>query len=455
VPTDLTPVDADLADALRAERRRQRDTLSLIASENHASEAVLAAQGSVLTNKYAEGQPGERYYGGCEHADAVERLAVERARELFGAEHVNVQPHSGTQANLAAYQALLEPGDRVLSLQMTHGGHLSHGQPYTMVDDHFDVHHYGVDTDTGRLDYDRVAARAREVDPDLLVSGYSAYPREVDFERMGSVAQAVDAFHVADIAHLTGLVAAGVHQSPVGVADVVTASTHKTIRAGRGGLVMCDAGLADAIDTAVMPGCQGGPLMHNVAGKAAGFGDALGPADDIGDSDDATLDSDDTALDPEFEAYADQVLDNADALADRLQDRDFELVTGGTDVHFVLVDFRETHPDLTGADAETALEATGLVANKQTVPGDPRKATVASGLRVGTPAVTTRGFDTDATRRLADAIADVLDDPGAESVRERVRETVSELCAEYPLYADAEADTDTGADTDAIDARRH
>jgi len=436
MPTDLTPVDDDLADALGAERERQRDTLSLIASENYASEGVLAAQGSVLTNKYAEGQPGERYYGGCAHADAVERLAMERARELFGAEHVDVQPHSGTQANLAAYQALLEPGDRILSLEMTHGGHLSHGQPYTAVADHFDVDHYGVDTDTGRLDYDRAQARAREVDPDLLVSGYSAYPRQVDFERMQAIAEAVDAFHVADIAHLTGLVAAGVHPSPVGVADVVTASTHKTIRAGRGGMVMCDADLADAVDTAVMPGCQGGPLMHNVAGKAAGFGEALGP--------------DDESLDPAFETYARGILDNADALADRLQEREFELVTGGTDVHFVLLDFRETHPDLTGADAEAALEATGLVANKQTVPGDPRKATVASGLRVGTPAVTTRGFDADATRRLADALADVLDAPDDASVRERTRETVSELCAEHPLYAGGiDGDDDHGTDTDA------
>jgi glycine hydroxymethyltransferase len=433
MPTDLTPVDDDLADALDAERQRQRDTLSLIASENHASEAVLAAQGSVLTNKYAEGQPGERYYGGCEHADTVERLAIERAKTLFGAEHANVQPHSGTQANLAAYQALLEPGDRILSLEMTHGGHLSHGQPYTLIDDHFDVHHYGVDTDTGRLDYDAVEARAREVDPDLLVSGYSAYPRQVDFERMQSIAAAVDADHVADIAHLTGLVAAGVHPSPVGVADVVTCSTHKTIRAGRGGMIMCDADLADAVDTAVMPGCQGGPLVHNVAGKAAGFDEALGP--------------DGTALDPAFEAYATQILDNAEALADRLQERSFELVSGGTDVHFVLLDFRETHPDLTGADAETALEATGLVANKQTVPGDPRKATVASGLRVGTPAVTTRGFDAAATRRLADAIADLLDAPEDESVREHTQETVSDLCAQHPLYTDADADTDTDVRT--------
>jgi glycine hydroxymethyltransferase len=413
MPVDLTPVDDRLADALASERERQRETLSLIASENHASDAVLAAQGSVLTNKYAEGSPGERYYGGCEHADRVERLAVERARELFGAEHVNVQPHSGTQANLAAYGALLEPGDRILSLSMTHGGHLSHGQPYTMVDDHFHVSHYGLDPETGRLDYAAVEARARECDPDLLVSGYSAYPRQVDFERMQSIADAVDAFHVADIAHLTGLVAAGLHPSPVGVADVVTCSTHKTIRAGRGGVVMCGDDLADAVDTAVMPGCQGGPLMHNVAGKAAGFAEALAP---------------------EFDEYAGGIRDNADALAERLQERGFELVSGGTDVHFALVDFRETHPDLSGATAETALESVGLVANKQTVPGDPRRATVASGLRVGTPAITARGFDAKPTRRMADAIADVLDAPDDESVRERVRETVADLCAQHPLY---------------------
>jgi len=416
MPTDLSPVDDDLAAALADERDRQRETLSLIASENHASEAVLAAQGSVLTNKYAEGAPGDRYYGGCAHADRVERLAIERARELFDADHVNVQPHSGTSANLATYQALLEPGDRILSLEMNHGGHLSHGQPYTLVDDHFDVAHYGVDEETGRLDYDAVEQRARETDPDLVVSGFSAYPRQVDWERMQAVAEAVDAFHVADIAHLTGLVAAGVHPSPVGIADVVTCSTHKTIRAGRGGMILCGEDLADAVDTAVMPGTQGGPLMHNIAGKAAGFGEAL--ADD-------------------FDEYAERIVANADALAERLQERGFELVSGGTDVHFALVDFRETHPDLTGREAETVLEDAGLVANKQTVPGDPRAATVASGLRVGTPAVTTRGFDADATRRLTDAIADVLDAPASTPVRDSARETVRELCREFPLYGES------------------
>ncbi|WP_436912127.1 serine hydroxymethyltransferase [Halosimplex marinum] len=416
MPTDLSPVDDRLADALAAERTRQRETLSLIASENYASEAVLAAQGSVLTNKYAEGEPGDRYYAGCEHADEVERLARERARKLFGADHANVQPHSGTQANLAAYQALLDSGDRILSLEMSHGGHLSHGQPYTMVDEHFEVAHYGVDEATGRLDYDAVEARAAEVDPDLVVSGFSAYPRRVDWERMQGIAEAVDSYHVADIAHLTGLVAAGVHPSPVGVADLVTGSTHKTIRSGRGGMVLCGEDLAGPVDTAVMPGCQGGPLMHDVAGKAAGFAEALTP---------------------EFEAYARQVVDNAAALADRLQERGFDLVTGGTDVHFVLVDLRETHPDLTGERAEEALESVGLVANKQTVPGDDRPATVGSGLRIGTPAVTTRGFDAAATERLADAVADVLDSPDDDAVADAAAETVADLCERFPVYGDA------------------
>ncbi|WP_436923670.1 serine hydroxymethyltransferase [Halosimplex amylolyticum] len=416
MPTDLSPVDGALADALESERARQRETLSLVASENYASEAVLAAQGSVLTNKYAEGDPGDRYYAGCEHADAVERLARERARDLFGAEHANVQPHSGTQANLAAYQALLDSGDRILSLELRHGGHLSHGQPYTAVDEHFDVVHYGVDPETGRLDYDAVEARAAETDPDLIVSGYSAYPRVVDWERMQAVADEAGAYHVADIAHLTGLVAAGAHPSPVGVADLVTGSTHKTIRAGRGGMVLCAGELADAVDTAVMPGCQGGPLMHNVAGKAAGFAEALTP---------------------DFDVYAGQIVENASSLADRLRARGFDLVSGGTDVHFALVDLRDTHPDLTGQAAEAALESVGLVANKQTVPGDHRSATVASGLRIGTPAVTTRGFDAAATERLADTVADVLDAPEDESVATDARETVADLCRSFPIYGDS------------------
>ena len=412
--TDLTPVDDELTAALAGERDRQRETLSLIASENYVSDAVLAAQGSVLTNKYAEGSPGDRYYAGCAYADEVEQLAIDRARALFDAEHANVQPHSGTSANLAAYQALLEPGDAILSLSLSHGGHLSHGQPYTMVDDVYDVAHYGVDVETGRLDHERVHERAEAVDPDLLVSGYSAYPRQVDFEAMQAIAEAVDAVHVADIAHITGLVAAGEHPSPVGVADVVTGSTHKTIRAGRGGMILCGEAYADAIDQAVMPGTQGGPLMHNIAGKAAGFGEAL---------------------EPEFDADAAQTIENARALAARLADRGFDLVSGGTDVHFALVDFRETHPELTGAVAETALEDAGIVLNKSTVPGEERSSTVTSGIRIGTPAITTRGFDAASTRRLADAIADVCDAPDDEGVREQARETVADLAEAYPIYA--------------------
>jgi glycine hydroxymethyltransferase len=413
MPTDLSPVDDELAGVLTDERDRQRETLSLIASENYASEAVLSAQGSVLTNKYAEGKPGARYYAGCEHADEVEELAVQRAKELFDADHVNVQPHSGTQANLAAYLALLDVGDSILSLNLTSGGHLSHGFKHSLVGRHYDVDHYTVDPQTGRLDYDAVQAQARDVDPDLIVSGYSAYPRQVDWERMQAIADAVEAYHVADIAHLTGLVAAGLHPSPVGVADVVTCSTHKSIRSGRGGMIMCDAPYASDVNQAVMPGCQGGPLMQNLAGKAAGFHEALQPA---------------------FEDYARQVRTNVDVLADHLQRRGFDLVSDGTDVHFALLDFRESHPDLSGEQAEDVLADVGLVCNKQTVPGEPRSATVGSGLRIGTPAITTRGFDADATRRLAGVIADLLDSPEDDAVRENARELVENLCTEFALY---------------------
>ena len=413
MPTDLTPVDDELASILQSERDRQRDTLSLIASENHASDAVLAAQGSVFTNNYAEGKPGARYYAGCEDVDDLERLAVERAKECFDAAHVNVQPHSGTQANLAAYEALIEPGDTILSLSLDHGGHLSHGHQHSIVGRHYEVARYGVDEATGRLDYDAIEARAREVDPDCLVAGYSAYPRVVDWERMRAIADAVDAAFVADIAHLTGLVAAGVHPSPVGVADVVTCSTHKTIRAGRGGMIMCDEDLASAVDRAVMPGTQGGPLVHNMAGKAAGFHEAL---------------------QPEFEAYATQIVDNAHALGEQLKRRGFDLVSDGTDVHFALVDFRDTHPELSGESAEAALADVGIVASKSTVPGEQRSPTVGSGIRLGTPPITTRGFDADDSQLLANVIADVLDAPEDQVVVDRAVRVVDQLCEEHPLY---------------------
>jgi glycine hydroxymethyltransferase len=406
-------VDPAVADALAGERERQENTLAMIASENHVSEAVLEAQSSELTNKYAEGYPGERYYAGCENADEVEELAIERAKQLWGAEHVNVQPHSGTQANMGVYMSVLDPGDRILSLDLTHGGHLSHGHPANFAGQVYEVEQYEVDPDTGYVDYEGLHELAEAFDPDIIVSGYSAYPREVEFDRVQAAADAVDAYHLADIAHITGLVAAGVHQSPVGVADFVTGSTHKTIRAGRGGIIMCDEEHADDIDASVFPGAQGGPLMHNVAGKAVGF---------------------EEALQPEFEAYARQVIDNAAALGDRLQEHGFKLVSGGTDNHLVLVDLRDSHPDTSGTVAEEALEEVGIVLNKNTVPGETRSAFDPSGIRAGTPALTTRGFDEAACQRVADIIYRVVDSPDDEAVKREAAAEVDELCAEFSLY---------------------
>ncbi|RZH67486.1 serine hydroxymethyltransferase [Natrinema altunense] len=406
-------VDPAVADALEGEVDRQRETLQMIASENHASEAVIDAQGSALTNKYAEGYPGERYYGGCEYADAVEELAIERATELFGADHVNVQPHAGTQANQAVYFAMLEPGDKILSLDLNHGGHLSHGHPANFTGQLYEVEQYEVDPETGYIDYEALADHAAEFDPDIIVSGYSAYPREIEWERIQAAADEVDALHLADIAHITGLVAAGVHPSPVGIADFVTGSTHKTIRAGRGGIVMCDEAYADDIDAAVFPGGQGGPLMHNVAGKAVGFKEALEPA---------------------FEDYAEQTVANAKALGESLSEHGFSLVSGGTDNHLVLVDLRDSHPDTSGGDAEEALEEAGIVLNGNTVPGETRSPFNPSGIRAGTPALTSRGFDEDDCRKVGDLIARVVDAPEDEAVIEAVREEVATLCDENPLY---------------------
>ncbi|WP_267162244.1 serine hydroxymethyltransferase [Halovenus salina] len=405
--------DEAVADALEAERDRQNETLAMIASENHVSKAVLEAQSSELTNKYAEGYPGGRYYGGCEHADEIENLAIDRAKELWGADHVNVQPHSGTQANMGVYLAMLEPGDKILSLELNHGGHLSHGHPANFTGQTYEVEQYQVDEETGYIDYDGLEATAEEFDPDIIVSGYSAYPRDVEWERIQAAADAVDAYHLADIAHITGLVAAGVHSSPVGVADFVTGSTHKTVRAGRGGIIMCDEEYADDIDSSVFPGAQGGPLMHNIAGKAVGFGEAL---------------------QPEFEEYAQQVVDNAEALGNRLQEHGFSLVSGGTDNHLVLVDLRESHPDTTGKEAEEALEEVGIVLNANTVPGETRSAFDPSGIRIGTPALTTRGFGEEAIREVADLITRVVDSPDDETVKAEVRERVDELTDEFTLY---------------------
>ena len=406
-------VDPAVADALAGEDTRQEETLAMIASENHVSKAVLEAQGSALTNKYAEGYPGKRYYAGCEYADEIEQLAIDRAKELWGAEHVNVQPHSGTQANQSVYFATLEPGDKILSLDLTHGGHLSHGHPANFVGQFYEVEQYEVDPETGYVDYEGLREMAQEFEPDMIVSGYSAYPREVEWETIQDVADDVGAYHLADIAHITGLVAAGVHRSPVGVADFVTGSTHKTIRAGRGGIVMTGEEHADDIDNAVFPGGQGGPLMHNIAGKAVGFKEAL---------------------EPEFEDYAQQVVDNADVLAETFADHGFEVVSGGTDTHLVLVDLRESHPDLPGGDAEEALADAGIVLNANTVPGETRSPFNPSGIRAGTPGLTTRGFDEDATAEVGELIYRVVDNHDDESVIDDVSERIDELCAAHPLY---------------------
>jgi glycine hydroxymethyltransferase len=415
---DNTPIEAtdpELAAALDDELDRQRDTLTLIASENYASPAVMEAQGSVLTNKYAEGYPGKRYYAGCEQIDRIETLAIDRAKELWGADHVNVQPHSGSQANMAAYLAVIEPGDTILSLDLTHGGHLSHGHHMNFAGQVYDVEHYEVDPESGYIDYDALVEQAEAVDPDIVVSGFSAYPREVEWERVQAAADAADAIHLADMAHITGLVAAGVHESPVGVADIVTGSTHKSIRAGRGGIVMCDEEYADAIDKAVIPGTQGGPLIHNIAGKAVGFKEALTD---------------------EFTAYAEQIVENAAAMAETFRDHGIDLVSGGTDTHLVLADLRPSHPDTTGKDVEQALESVGIVMNANTVPGETRSAFNPSGIRIGTPGVTTRGFDAPASAELANVICEVVDAPDDEATLDAATETVSEFCAEYPLYED-------------------
>jgi len=409
----LRETDPAVAEAVAGEERRQETNLEMIASENHVSEAVMEAQGSVMTNKYAEGYPGGRYYGGCEHMDTVENLAIERATELFGAEHVNVQPHSGTQANMGVYFATLEPGDKILSLDLNHGGHLSHGHHVNFSGQLYEVDQYGVDPETGYIDYDALAEQATEFGPDVIVSGSSAYPREFDWERLAAIADDVDAYHLADIAHITGLVAAGVHSSPVGHADFVTGSTHKTIRAGRGGMIMTTEEHAEAVDKAIFPGGQGGPLMHNIAGKAVGFGEAL---------------------DPEFVDYAERVVANAKTLADVFTDAGIQPVSGGTDKHLLLLDLRESHPDLTGEDAEEALDDVGVTVNKNTVPGETRSPFVTSGIRIGTPALTTRGFDTDAMETVGELIVERLDNPADPAVASEIRDEVDRLCAEFPVY---------------------
>lgn len=406
--------DPEVGAAMKDELARQRRNIELIASENIVSPAVMAAMGSVLTNKYAEGYPGKRYYGGCQYVDVVEEIARKRACELFGAEHANVQPHSGAQANTAVYFALLQPGDTVMGMNLAEGGHLTHGSPVNLSGKYFNFVPYGVDEETQVIDYDKFAEIAREVKPKLIVSGASAYPRIIDFKRIREICDEVGAYMMVDMAHIAGLVATGLHPSPVPYADVVTTTTHKTLRGPRGGLILCknqvgELNLAKKIDSAIFPGTQGGPLMHIIAAKAVCFGEALKP---------------------EFEEYCEQVVKNAQALASGLTKRGLKLVSGGTDNHLMLLDLSDS--EVTGKELEKRLDECYITANKNTIPGEKRSPFVTSGVRLGTPAVTTRGFKEDDMDVIAECIALCVND--YEASGDKVRAMVSELIAKHPLY---------------------
>ena len=405
--------DDELHEALRAELGRQEDNIELIASENYVSPRVLAAQGSVLTNKYAEGYPGKRYYGGCEFVDVAERLAIERARKLFGAAYANVQPHSGSQANAAVYYALMQPGDGLLGMSLAHGGHLTHGAKVNFSGKHFNVHQYGIDTSTGLLDYRQVEQLAHEHKPKVIVAGFSAYSRRIDWQRFRVIADAVGAYLVVDMAHVAGLVAAGLYPDPVGIADVTTTTTHKTLRGPRGGLILARANeeIEKKLNSLVFPGTQGGPLMHVIAAKAV-----------------ALLE----ALQPEFKIYQQQILINSRAMADALMKRGYNIVSGGTDNHLFLMDLIARN--ITGKDADAALHQANITVNKNAVPNDPRPPMVTSGLRIGTPAVTTRGLQEGEIRELAGWIADILDDLNNEKTLARVKDQVLALCKRFPVY---------------------
>ena len=409
----LQTVDPEIAAAIALEKGRQQNKLELIASENFVSQAVMEAQGSVLTNKYAEGYPGKRYYGGCEHVDVVEQLAIDRAKELFGAEFANVQPHSGAQANTAVYFALLKHGDTLLGMNLSHGGHLTHGSPVNLSGVYFNVVPYGVDAETHRIDYNELEKLAKEHRPKMVVAGASAYPRIIDFERMAAIAHSVDALLMVDMAHIAGLVAAGEHPSPVGHADIVTTTTHKTLRGPRGGLILCSAAMGPAINKAIFPGIQGGPLMHVIAAKAVAFKEAMSD---------------------EFKTYQKQIVKNAKALAAELTAQGFTLVSGGTDNHLMLVDVRAQN--LTGKVAERLLDDVGVTVNKNTIPFDPASPFVTSGVRIGTPALTSRGFLEDDFREVGAIIALALQNPDSEESKDEARRRVSALCSKYPLYAE-------------------
>ena len=405
----LRDSDPEIFQAMAGELTRQRDHLELIASENFVSPAVMAAMGSHLTNKYAEGYPGHRYYGGCEYVDVVEDLARDRAKAIFGAEHANVQPHSGAQANTAVYFALLEPGDTVMGMSLSHGGHLTHGSPVNLSGKYYNFVPYGVSPETEMLDYDSIRAIALECRPKLLVAGASAYPRAIDFARLREICDEVHALLMVDMAHIAGLVAAGEHMNPVPYADIVTTTTHKTLRGPRGGMILCREKYAKAIDKAIFPGTQGGPLMHVIAAKAVCFGEAMRP---------------------EFKTYQHQIVLNARAMARRLTERGIKLVSGGTDNHLMLVDL--TGRSMSGKKLETLLGQAHITLNKNTVPNETRKPTITSGVRIGTPAVTTRGMVETDMAEIADMIADVVDQ--GEAVVESVRTRAMALCARHPLY---------------------
>ena len=410
---NIADADPTISQALDNEVRRQADGLELIASENFVSEAVLETMGSVLTNKYAEGYPAKRYYGGCDFADVVENLAIDRAKEIFGAEHANVQPHSGAQANMAVLMTALEHGDTILGMNLAHGGHLTHGHPLNFSGINYKVADYGVNRETEQIDYDELQQKAEESRPKLLICGASAYPRTIDFERIGEIARSVGAKVMADIAHIAGLVAVGLHPSPVPHCEFVTTTTHKTLRGPRGGLILCREEFAADINRSVFPGVQGGPLMHIIAAKAVAFGEALRT---------------------DFKAYQQQVIDNARVLAETLADSGLRIVSGGTDNHLMLVDVFLDGKGVTGKVAEQALGEAHITVNKNTIPFDTNKPFVASGIRLGTPALTTRGMKEDEMREIGALIAAVVHEPDSETVKERVRRDVLELTAKFPMY---------------------
>lgn len=402
--------DPDVGNAMAKELMRQQRNIELIASENFVSPAVMAAAGSVLTNKYAEGYPDKRYYGGCEYVDIVEKIAIERLKELFGANFANVQPHSGSQANHAAYSALLEHGDTVLGMSLDHGGHLTHGSPVNFSGKNYKLYHYGVDPVTHLIDYDNVLALAKEHRPKMIIAGASAYPREIDFKKFGEIAKEVGAYLMVDMAHIAGLIAAGIHNSPIPYADVVTTTTHKTLRGTRGGAILCqDADIAKKINSAVFPGEQGGPLMHIIAAKAVSFGQAL---------------------QPEFKEYQKKIVENSKALAAAMLDEGFELVSGGTDNHMILVDL--TCKNITGKDMEHMLDDVHITCNKNSIPNETRSPFITSGIRLGTPAVTTRGMNTEDMKEIAHCIGLTAED--YEGKKEEIRGIVESICSRYPLY---------------------